>query len=70
VSKRTQHVIAAVTFAPRENDGPAECSCGEWAGLASEFSEHRRAQGAPKAENYPIKRNAWQEATSRTWASR
>jgi hypothetical protein len=38
------HLVEAVTFVPRTNDGPLDCSCGE-SMLASEFAQHRRDSG-------------------------
>jgi hypothetical protein len=46
-----RHTIEKITFIPRTNDGPMECSCGEQM-LASEFSAHRRGIGL-KPVTYP-----------------
>lgn len=42
--RNASHLIAAITFTPRTNDGPMDCTCGEGM-LASEFSAHRKANG-------------------------
>lgn len=43
------HKIAAITFVPRTNDGPLDCTCGEGM-LASEFTAHRKANGQPNRD--------------------
>lgn len=39
------HLVARVSFAPKANVGPCECSCG-WAGSSEDFQAHRRESGA------------------------
>ena len=46
MKKPNTHIIAAISFPPRHNDGPLSCSCGEQM-LASQFADHRKALNAP-----------------------
>lgn len=39
-----RHVIASITFPPKQDHGPCRCSCG-WEGDSADFVEHRKSLG-------------------------
>lgn len=65
MKKENTHIIRAVRFAPKTNDGPLECSCGDEM-LSSEFNDHRKAMNAPKGtseSDLPKQFSLWRRST-------